>query len=94
MGKLDARLKALEAQGQAQLGFRIFQQDMDDVTVFYEGIDNQKSRPHNKANIGALGAAGWQCIVVTYEDREIEQGPMNHILVDDLVDDTEGDRWN
>jgi hypothetical protein len=72
MGRIDARLNALEQREQAVRGFRIFQQDWEDEHVFHEGM-SQESTPYTKAEIDTLGAAGWQCVVVVYEDKEIDQ---------------------
>ncbi len=66
MARIDARLKALEAQEQAVRGIRIVQQDWEDVHTYYEGIDNQRSSPFTKADISVLSTLGWQTLLMVY----------------------------
>jgi hypothetical protein len=67
MARIDARLQALEAREQAVRGIRIFQQDYADVHTYYEGIDNQQGQSFTRADIAAVGALGWQVLVIHYD---------------------------
>jgi hypothetical protein len=87
MSTLKRRLDALEQRKQATQGIRIFQQDWEDEGIFHEGVDNQQGQPYTQAEINALGAQGWQCIVLEYVDMAIDQGAMNHILVADTEEE-------
>ena len=61
----DRRLQALERVAAPMLGFRYFQQSATDPELFKE------SGPGGQAltlgEIDALSAAGWRCIVLSYE---------------------------
>lgn len=66
------RLERLEQRSQAARGVRIFQQDHDDASIYFESVDTARDAarglPWSKEEIAELGRQGWQCIVVEYVD--------------------------
>lgn len=58
-------------------GWRSFQQDLEDPSIYWEmaksnrpqdwSIPDTKGTPYSKAEIDALSASGWECIVVEWE---------------------------
>ena len=69
----ERRLEALEvaAEQRPLLGYKTFTQDASDPEQYFEGVRNELgSRAYTKAEIDALGAAGWQCILIVYKSAD------------------------
>lgn len=65
MTRIQQRLQALEQVVVApMLGFRYFQQSGADLAVYEESATGQA---FTLGEIDALSAAGWRCIVISYE---------------------------
>lgn len=67
------RLQALErvACRRPLLGLRVYSQRIDDPDTYYEGVGRQqRGEPCTRAEIDALSAAGWQCLVICYETAD------------------------
>ncbi len=70
MRQTERRLEALEvaAQQKTLLGYRIFIQSLSEPEQYFEGVRGNPGQPYTRAEIDALSAAGWQCIVICYKD--------------------------
>ena len=64
MGKHERRLQALERVAAPMMGFRYFSQISTDPELFKESTTGQA---FTLGEIDALSAAGWRCIVISYE---------------------------
>ncbi len=65
---LERRLQKLERTNDEALGLRIFQQSEDTPEVFYEvpGAFYKGPQGYTRADIAALGALGWQTLLIVY----------------------------
>lgn len=92
---IERRLSDLENRGKAQRGIKVFFQSLaeGDPSVFYgaapTGGGDMRRRPepgekaYSQAEIDALGAQGWQCIVVKYgEPGRNEPAPADEAGID------------
>lgn len=66
---VERRLQALEQAARPALGWRCFEQDIDQPEVFHEG-QGEARRAYTRDEISALGEQGWQCIVICWESVE------------------------
>jgi len=73
--KTENRLQVLETRHTRPLGFRIFTQDLDNPSHYYEGKRGGcvapglgRLGPYTQADIDKLRAQGWACVVICYED--------------------------
>jgi len=72
MRQIVRRLQTLErvAHRRPLLGMRIYSQGIDDPDTYYEGVrGQQRGEPCTLAEIDALSAAGWQCLVICYGNK-------------------------
>ena len=70
MATMETRLTALEQRQQRLLGYRTFTQSLSDPAQYFEGTRNEPGKAYTETEIDALGAAGWQCIVIVYESQD------------------------
>ena len=64
MNRYRRRLQALERVAAPMMGFRYFSQISTDPELFKE---SKQSKALTLGEIDALSAAGWRCIVISYE---------------------------
>ena len=58
---IEQRLSELEQRQQAGRGVRVFQQDLDNPALFFNG-----ERSYTRAEISAIGEQGGQVIIIDY----------------------------
>ena len=73
---IESRLQALETRQARRLGFRIFHQDKENPAHYWQGSGPgciapglAQVGPYTREEIDRYSAQGWQCIVVSYEQR-------------------------
>jgi len=75
MRQIVRRLQTLErvAHRRPLLGMRIYSQGIDDPDTYYLSVGGQqRGEPCTRAEIDALSAAGWQCLVICYKTDDPE----------------------